>query len=277
MARTILEEEKLGQGESTDLLAVSFSGTDTVGHLYGPFSAESEDSLRMLDEELDHFLDTLDEMVGDDYLLVMTADHGVMPLPEWMVDQGEMQCPVDDGRILVESEAKWLYAWLYLKFTFPFGDPTELVGLSSAGLTVNADYAQSQGTSLDEVVSWLEEYYEDSDGVVAAWTQSELASSDDPFARLYQNSLVPGKSAHVIPQLMETCLAARAEGTTHGSPYLYDRAIPLVFYGDDVAKGRSAIERHSVDIAPTIAARLGLPMPENLDGEVLEVWEAETD
>lgn len=273
LAKKVIEEEQLGQRGVTDMLAVSFSATDVVGHMYGPFSAESEDAIAILDAEVGLLLDALDEATGGDYVLAMSADHGVMPLPEWLVETGEMQCATEGGRIDLEREGMKLYWHLYWKFTFPLGKPSNLIGISSAGITVNARYAEELGVTVDEVVSYLEEYYEGKNEIAAAWTNQELISSDDPFARLYRNSFVAGKSAHLVPQFEETCLAFRPQGTSHGSPYLYDRRVPMVFFGKGVMQGVSTSERHNIDIAPTLGARLGLTMPDNLDGIALPIWD----
>lgn len=272
LAREVIIGEQLGQRGVTDLLTVSFSATDVVGHLYGPFSAESDDALAMLDQELGALLTLLDEVTGGDYLVALSADHGVLPLPEWLVEQGEMQCAVEGGRIDVEREGLKLYWHLYRHFTFPFSNPADLIAFSAAGLTINAAMAEELGVSVEEIVDSLESYYEGKPEIAAAWTHEELNRSSDPFARLYRNSLVVGKSPQLMLQMQPTCLAFREEGTSHGSPYLYDRKVPLIFFGRGVQPGNTSGEHHSTDIAPTLGHRLGLPMPGNLDGQALPVF-----
>ena len=272
LAKRIIVEESLGQRGVTDLLAVSFSATDLVGHLYGPFSAESEDALHRLDEEIALFLELLDETLKGDYVLALSADHGVQALPEWLVENGQLKCSIEGGRVDVETAAKWIHWYLYWNFTFPFGDPTELIGYSASGITVNAKYAQELGVSVEEIVAFLNEKIEAQPGVAQAWTHQELLESEDPYARLFRHSFVEGKSAHLIIQFEETCLAFRPQGTSHGSAYLYDRHVPLIFFGQGVAQSTSALESHSLDIAPTLGMHLGLKMPSNLDGQALDIW-----
>ena len=273
LAKRIIEEEQLGQRGVTDLLAVSFSATDLVGHLYGPFSAESEDAIRYLDAEVGVLLEILDQAVGGDYILALTADHGVLPLPEWLDEQGQLTCPVEGGRISVSSATFRLLWHLYKNFTFPFGNPSKLIKASAAGLTVNRAYAEQIGVTVEEVVDSLEAYYETWPAMAGTWDQKEIFESDEPVARLYRNSYVVGKSGDLVPQLAETCLTFRPEGTSHGSPYMYDRHIPLVFFGQGIARGGDMEAVHSIDIAPTFGAHIGLDLPDDLDGHVRDVWD----
>lgn len=272
LASRLIVEEKLGQRGVTDLLSVSFSATDVVGHMYGPFSAESADAIRRLDVSIGELMNLLDDTLDGDYVIAMSSDHGVLPLPEWMVETGEMTCSIEGGRIPLQQEGLGLFAFLYKEFTFPFGNPQDLVGFSSAGIAVNERLANELDATLEEVISAIERYQESRSHVVEAWTAEELAASDDPYARLFRNSYVPGKSGHLILQFEETCLAGRPQGTSHGTPYYYDRRVPMIFFGEDVKSAISLEEKHSVDISPTLADYLGLDMPEDLDGEVLNVF-----
>jgi hypothetical protein len=278
LAKNIIDAEQLGQRGVTDFLAVSLSATDLVGHLYGPFSAEADDSLLRVDEVVGDFLTYLDETTDGNYILALSADHGVQALPEWLSDTGELTCPIEGGRIDAQDLVLNMYWNLYWEFTFPFGDPRDLIGFSAVGLTVNESYAKELGSSVDEVVASLEASSERTVGVKAAWTVSELQTSEDPFARLFRNSYVPGKSGHLITQFEETCLLwLFPEGTSHVSPYMYDRHIPLVFFGAQVRNERSSQARHSIDIAPTLGKRIGLTLPSDLDGKALDVWQPVAD
>ncbi len=272
LAKRVVDAEKLGQGGVTDLLAISYSSTDVVGHRYGPYSGESEDTLARTDASIGELLTFLDERLGGDFVVAMSSDHGVLPLPEWLVETGEMQCPVDDGRIDIEKVVLGLYWRLYLDFTAPFGDPRELVGFSGAGGTVSARYAQQLGVTVAQVVDSMERYLEGKAYIKEIWTLAEVEGADDPVGRLYRNSFVPGKSPHFFIQLNETCLVAGSEGTSHGTVYDYDRRVPLVFYGAGVKPGEMIEPVHSIDIAPTLGTKLGLDLPEDLDGQVLDIW-----
>jgi len=268
LARLVLAEEELGMRGSTDFLAVSYSATDTVGHLYGPFSAESEDALERLDRELGLMLDALDARFGDNYVLALSADHGVQALPEWLRDQDDLQCPVPGGRIEMNAFGKTVFGYLIQRFQIPPDRITDLIGMAAAGVTVNAAVAEEIGLDRAAVLVGLEAFLEAQPGIETVWTEAEIRQGESETARLYRNSWVDGKTGHLIVQSAEDCLIWRPEGTTHGSPYLYDRAVPLVFYGRNIGKGQSDAEAHSIDMAPTLGAAIGMPVPDGLDGAV---------
>ena len=271
LAKRVVDEEKLGRGGATDLLAISYSSLDVVGHRYGPYSGESEDTLAHIDATIGELLVFLDERLGGDYVVALSSDHGVLPLPEWLVETGEMRCPVSGGRISIQKAILQLYWQLYLDFTAPFGDPRDLVGFSAAGGTVSASYARQLGTTVEQVVDSMERYLEEQAYIEAVWTLAELEGSDDPVSRLYRNSYVPGKSPHFFIQLRETCLIYFGEGTSHGTVYDYDRRVPIIFFGKGVEPGVIGEPVHSIDIAPTLGEKLGLDLPGNLDGRALDL------
>jgi len=271
LAKRVIDEEKLGRQGVTDLLAISYSALDVVGHRYGPYSGESEDTLTRIDTTIGELLVFLDERLGGDYVVALTSDHGVLPLPEWLVETGGMQCPVDGGRISIEKAILGVYWRLYIDFTSPFGDPRDLVGFSEAGGTVSATYAQQVGTTVEQVVESMEHYLEEQAYIETVWTPSELDASVDPVSRLYRNSVVPGKSPHFFIQLKKTCLLFFSEGTSHGSVYDYDRRVPIIFYGAGVEPGVITELVHTIDIAPTLGEKLGLEVPADLDGRALNL------
>ncbi len=271
LARTVVINEQLGQNGTTDLLAIALSATDTVGHLYGPFSAESQDTLHNIDEKLDGFLNFLDETVGEDeYVVALTADHGVAELPEWAKQNSRLTCPAESGRAGVYGFIFRLYWYVYSRFTRPFGDPEQLVKFADAQISVNRKYARELDLDPAEILAGLGQMLESEDVIKKVWTLNEVETSEDEIAGLFRRSYVAGKSGDLFIQLEPTCLV-RDSGTTHGSPYYYDRDIPLVFYGPGVKPGSIAGEAHSVDIATTLAWLLDLEHPMNLDGKILEL------
>lgn len=271
LARAIVLSEKLGQRGRTDLLAIALSATDTVGHLYGPFSAESQDTLRNIDEKLGQFLGFLDKTVGEgQYVVVLTADHGVAELPEWAQQNGRLQCPAESGRAGVYGFIFRLYWYVYSRFTRPFGDPEQLVKFADAQISVNRRYADELGLDPAEVLAGVAHMLEAEDVIKKTWTMKEMQESEDEIAGLFRRSYVPGKSGDLFIQLEPTCLV-RDSGTTHGSPYHYDRDIPLVFYGPGIEAGSTPGEAHSVDIATTLARLLRIKHPPNLDGKILKL------
>ncbi|XOV87820.1 MAG: alkaline phosphatase family protein [Pseudomonadota bacterium] len=272
MARLALVEEKLGQGEGTDLLAISFSATDTIGHRYGPFSAEAADALQVLDEVLDELLDVVYAGFDpDEVVIALTADHGVATLPEWDGDPLTPRCAAEPGRITALPLIFSIYGRLYWHFTLPFGNPFDLVAVAGPQVYVNEVYAAELGVDSNRVVAFLEQYLESLPYIERAWRALEFLQADpqDELARLYRNSWFEGRSGDLVIQNAPGCLIAGEFGTTHGTPYDYDRRVPLIFQGKGFVPGPVAGQAASVDIAPTLAPLLGVPVPGDLQGRNL--------
>ncbi|MFP6630048.1 MAG: alkaline phosphatase family protein [Myxococcota bacterium] len=268
-ARTLVEQEGLGDRDHPDVLAIALAGTDTVGHAYGPGSLEARDALLRLDASLGELLAFLESRVGEGRLLVaLTADHGVLPLPEWLEATGALECPVEGGRQGLISFILRLEIKLHLALS-PFSWPGFWVHAASQ-LTVNRQRAADWGIPIERVVAVAEQWLEEQPAVREAWTRREIARGKDDFARLYRNSFDPQRSGDLAIQLEPTCLLDfQGAGTTHGSPYDYDRNVPIVFFGSGIAAGSTPGPAATVDIAPTLAARIGLVPPSGLDGRNL--------
>jgi hypothetical protein len=268
-ARTLVLREDLGRGERPDLLAVSLSATDTVGHEYGPNSAEARDALERLDRATGEFLDMLDARFGAERVLVaLTSDHGVLALPEWLGATGEAECPVEGGRQgLLGLSARML---LEMHFELsPFALPGAWLDVSSQ-LTVNRARAHSHGVPVERVIEVAERWLEAQPVIREAWTEREIRTGDGPIAALYRSAFDPERSGDIAIQLEPGCLIDYAgTGTTHGTPYVYDRAVPIVFFGPGVVAGAVADEAATIDIAPTLAQLIGIVPPEGIDGRDL--------
>jgi len=271
-ARELVERVNLGGGPQVDLLAVSLSATDAVGHLYGPESRESRDSLRRTDAALGRFLEGLEERVGSGRLLVaLSSDHGVLPLPEWLSATGRSRCPVEGGRVGLAWLGLELLARLHFEFS-PFAWPGPWLHFASYRATVDRERARRHGVSVDEVVAFTKAWAEREPAIAHVWTPREIADGRDEWARLYRNSEDPERSGDLTIQVEPTCLIyPSGEGTDHGTPYLYDREVPIVLRGPGVTPGVVAGGARTVDVAPTLARLLGLPLPGDLDGHPLPV------
>jgi hypothetical protein len=271
-SRELIKQEGLGADDDPDLLAIGLSSTDRVGHLYGPWSHESYDALRRLDEDLGAFMDFVESKVGPGRTLwVLSSDHGVLPLPEWLDETGSATCPVDGGRESLRGFVLPLYTALWWEFT-PFWDwPEAWVHFAGADLNVNRALAAEHGIHVQSVIDFTEAWLEEQEIIAEVWTHDEIRDGTSEDARLYRNSFDPARSGDLVLQIREGCLiSGYAAGTTHGTPYLYDRAVPIVFYGAGVEPGRVAGRARTIDIAPTIAEHLGIPTPPDLDGVPLD-------
>jgi hypothetical protein len=236
----------LGIGSDTvpDFLAVAFSQTDYVGHDYGPLSREQLDNLLRLDRLLGRLLTALDEAAGPGgWVLALSSDHGVLSLPEMLVDG------VPAGRRMTERE----------------GDRIR----EAVERGAQDGYGDAQLHAIEEL-----------DGVAAVYPIASAARGEQPdsFAALYRASFFPGR----IPELVSTgglfirldpgVLAAdNTERSNHGSPYWYDRHVPLLFLGAGVRAGTSDQPVFSYDVAPTLARLAGVQPPDGLDGRALTV------
>jgi hypothetical protein len=271
LAERLVRETGLGSGPVTDVLAVSLSATDLVGHLYGPFSQESRAALLQLDARLGRFLAFLEQRVGKGGLLVtLTADHGVLPLPEWLAQRGEATCPVEGGRVDLRRIGRTLWWRLWREFSPTFSLPRMWLVFAGSRLAVSRPMAAEYGVDPEAVMARAAEILTAEPGIAHVWTAGEIEAGESEMARLYRNSFDPERAGDFAVQVAKGCLVSPyGTGTTHGSPYAYDRDVPLVFWGAGVAPARVDEPAFTVDLAPTLAHRLGVPAPAELDGRVL--------
>lgn len=272
-AFALLARHGLGDDAVPDLLAISLSGTDTVGHNWGPESHEAYDALRRLDADVGEFLRAVEARVGRGRLVVaLTSDHGVLPLPEWLAETGRATCPAPDARIALDPMRRRLDRHLHFALSSGLGVLWPRAWVHHAGLQITVDRARAAaaGRSVDEVAAVAKEWLERQPGVVRAWTAAELDASADEMAAAYRRSRDPERSGDLAVEPAEGCLfTTYATGTTHGSPWPYDRDVPLVLWGAGVEPGASDVEAATVDLAPTLAAMLGVAVPDDVDGHVL--------
>jgi predicted AlkP superfamily pyrophosphatase or phosphodiesterase len=158
---------------------------------------------------------------------------------------------------------------LHWKFS-PLSWPESWVLFAGPTIGVKRALARDEGVDVAEVVTRTKSHLESRPAVKHVWTREEIESGNGEFAELYRHSYDPERSGDLVVQLAPTCLiSSYGSGTTHGTPYLYDRAVPLVFFGPGIAPARVPGRAATVDIAPTLARRLGITPPEGLDGRVL--------
>ncbi len=260
LAKEAVKERSLGQRKATDYLSIVVSQVDDIGHSYGAGSQEQLDNLLRLDRELGEFFKFLDEKIGkENYLIALSADHGMMDIPEYRSEIGQA------GRRITEVEIKQVLA------------------------EVRALKAKSTGTR-EELAQQIIQLVKKYDFVTDAMTVKEIGKKSkrsDKFALLYQNNLHPnllprfplfsfedgtsviGESG-VIVRLKEGSIID-LDPANHGSPYDYDRHVPLIFMGAGIFHGTSLKAVFTTDLAPTLATLAGIPFPKGLDGRNLEI------
>ncbi|MBW2424705.1 MAG: alkaline phosphatase family protein [Deltaproteobacteria bacterium] len=287
-ALELARAEALGEGdrEATDLLAIGLSATDLIGHLYGPFSQESRAALADLDEAIGELLFALEARLGrDGFGVVLTADHGVLPLPEWVqeANRPENGCAVAGGRI----DADALVEALRTAADDALGTREAARGpwLALHGLRIHLNHARlmASGTSRDSLESVLRERLVAQPGIDRVYDREQVAAvdviegpgatsgaDDMEMRRLIGQAQPPGRGADLFVVPQPGCLlTSRQYGTSHGSPHDYDRRIPLVFWGPGIAPRVDPRPARLVDLAPTLAAWLDVGVPADLDGRAL--------
>lgn len=259
-AEALVGAEALGGDEIPDLLAIGFSGIDYIGHRYGPDSPQMLDALRRLDRALGELFEFLDRRVGlDQVLLALSSDHGAAPLPELMALRGQPgQRASDDDVLCIQG--------VYARLQGRFGDGAWL----EPGPFVS-ERARERGVAA-EVEQATAELLEACDGVREVWTRSELtdpATLADPVGRLFAHSYHPERSPDFLVLRDEFFLSYRGAATSHGTAWDYDRRVPLMIAGPGVESGPRGEAVRSVDLAPTLAWRMGAAPTGEIDGVVL--------
>jgi predicted AlkP superfamily pyrophosphatase or phosphodiesterase len=267
LAEASIDALKLGQRDATDYLAISFSALDLVGHNYGPRSQEVQDLLVHLDRTIGSLLAHLDRKVGrGSYVLALAGDHGVSPVPEQMAALG-----LNGGRVLTPD----LFARIE-KALEPFLGPGKKVARNIYNELFFEPGVYDKLRANPEAMRAALEAARSMPGIMRVFSNDQLASAQgtplDELQRLTLASFHPARSGDfiVIPQPYHqfTSDPSRHSGTTHGSPYWYDRRVPLILLGKGIKGGTYTTAAAPTDIAPTLAYLCGITLPA-ADGRVL--------
>jgi predicted AlkP superfamily pyrophosphatase or phosphodiesterase len=262
LALGVLKNEDLGKDNITDFLSVSFSSTDYVGHKYGPLSVELEDTYLRLDKDLAELLTYLEaNYEEDDVLLFLTADHGAVHVPQYLIDNN-----LPGGYFDVKLMRERLNELLLSTFQLD----SLILSVSNAQIFLNHDLIQKNKLDIVVIENTISEYLLAQEGVSKVLTASILKSTQfsDKILADVQRGFHQVRSGDVLYVLASGWIhAGYPTGTTHGSPYNYDTHVPLLWYGAGVKKG--AIEKPVVipDIAATLATFLDIQMPSACTGK----------
>jgi len=257
--------ESLGADEYPDLLSISFSSPDLTGHYYGPDSAEIEDTYIRLDRVIADLLGFIDGRIGlANTIVVVTGDHGVAPVPEYAHSNG-FDAARMSGREVVDAVNKALGA--------RFGEGKWVQNFINDQLYLDQKLIADKKVDAAEAERVAGETALTLAGVVNYFTRTQLVGGrmpDGPIARRVANGFNRERSGDVW--LITKPFYFFSEGdlpTTHGSPYNYDTHVPVVLFGAGVKPGRYNDACSPSDIAPTLAALLGIEPPSNRTGRVL--------
>lgn len=267
-ARAAIAGEGLGRDDAPDILSVSLSGHDYVNHAWSAESRLSHDHVLQLDRLFEAFFRDLDASVGrDNYIALLTADHGFMPAPEYSRSQGRQAGRFTPAQTLVRINAELLRQ---------FGEPKLVPFVSAAtGLVVDRQAIARKGLDLHAVAEAARASLLAEPAIAAAYTRRELESGSRagaPFFEQMRRSWHQDVSGDVHYALKPYWMAASSGGysTTHGSPHEYDTHVPILVYGPKWVKPGKVDTRVEVaDIAPTIARWLGVPPPAASEGRPL--------
>ncbi|HEX6741983.1 MAG TPA: alkaline phosphatase family protein [Sphingomicrobium sp.] len=270
LAAGLIDEMKLGRGAAPDVLAVSLSATDYVGHTYGTEGEEMCLQLIELDREIGDFLSLLDAR-GIDYAVALTADHGGKDIPERERLAGVADAVRADAGLRAGVMGPKLVAQLGLKGPGLFGD---------LGGDVYVDRALSPADRKKLLTAAVAAYRAHAQ-VEAVFTAAELAATPAPTGSPVDWTLKErARASFYAPRSGDFVVLLKKNVTpipdttryvaTHGSPWDYDRRVPVLFWrrGATPATGETVVE--TTDIMPTLAAWLGLPLaPGSVDGHCL--------
>jgi len=276
-AKTLIKEEKLGQGKETDFLAISFSVTDYIGHIFGPSSLEAEDNILRVDRLLADLFKFIDDQIGlDQTLIIVSADHGMSEAPEYMQSLG-----FEVGRLTSETIVKGTITDALKE---KLGVPADVIRLFEYPyIYLNEEEIGKTKYSVAEIETAVAEEIIKITGIREALTRTDILKGN--FSPTLVNTMIlnnfhPKRSGniHVIADQfwyfyyeMDTTTEIAA---IHCSPWTYDTYVPLFFAGNGVPALRIARPVTPYDIAATIATRLevkppsgsiGIPLVEVLD------------
>jgi predicted AlkP superfamily pyrophosphatase or phosphodiesterase len=258
-ATTAMTNHDLGSDDATDILAVSFSASDAIGHTYGPDSQEQMDNMLRLDRTLGRLIDAAERRTGKGRtLVVLAADHGVMPLVEVLKARG-----IDARRGSLSELDAAVQKALAVRFPGATGliadpDPMEYV--------LDREAIARQRLKAEDVEATIREALLATGLIDAVYTQAQLIGTrpaGDPFFDLHQRAFFAPRSGDLIARVKRyVYLGGYVGGTGHGSPHDYDRHVPIVFLGPGIAPGRRDVEVGPEDIAWALGRLLGLPYPQ---------------
>lgn len=257
-----LRELHLGEGPPTDLLAVSFSAADYVGHRYGPDSREQHDNILRLDRTLGAFIDSLYRLRDSSRIVIaLTADHGVTPFPELV--RGARGVLRYDLRPAVEELRSSLRARHV---------DTSAVTLDGPLVYVDRALFARAGVEPDHLLAHFAEAARRLPGIARVDRVRDLAARDtvhDVVARRWAHMIPLDSPVEWVITPREGAYPSGATIAEHGTPYDDDAHVPVIFYGPWFRPGRYEERATVADMAPTLAAVVGVPPTEPVDGRVL--------
>lgn len=276
-AKTAIRAEKLGQTDQTDLLFLSFSSNDFVGHCWGPDSQEVLDMTLRSDRMISEFLSFLDETVGKNkYVFAVSADHGVCPLPEFAVRQGKKAGRAAPEILTTLAEAHLNETFLKGEKAIWLEHPTK----QNPWIYFQQSTLKTLKLEPAKVERALADWFEKQPGIQRAITRSEVLKhkpgSNDPTLDAVRRSFHPESSGDVMvvlepyhlfspPLLSKDPTKIEAYRTSHGTPHSYDTHVPLLVMGPGIRSGVYDERIAPQSLTAILCDLLKLPHPNDND------------
>lgn len=269
MAIAALDGEKLGQGDETDMLCVSYSQTDVIGHKWSTRGEHTDEAYLELDKDLSRLFAALDEKVGKgNYIAFLTADHGAAHNNHFMAEHG-----MNGGEWLSEQLKADLEKYVAQKL----GNTKNVVmGILDYRFFLDHEGIAAQGLDLQRVKDVAIEFLRKSPNI--SFVVDYEKAGHAPVPAVIRERILMGYNFHrsgdiivcVEPGYYEVGPWSSPVGTTHGEWNPYDSHIPLLFYGWKVPHGATAQEVHITDIAATVCALIRIQQPNACVGVALK-------
>ncbi|MEK9211337.1 alkaline phosphatase family protein [Sphingomonas sp. 2378] len=272
MAAGFVQDMKLGQGPQTDILSVGLSATDYIGHALGTQGSEMCIQMAELDRSLAGFFEVLDA-TGVDYEVMLTADHGAHD----MTERQQIRAMPMESHVAPEAKTKAMAA--IVAQTLGLSNTPPIMMSAEGDIYINRDLPPATRA---KILAEAKRRYEALPQVAAALTRDEIAATPWPtttpegwtLKEKARSSYDPTRSGDLLILLKPrvTTIEEPAPGyvETHGSPWDYDRRVPILFWRKGMSGFEQPLSVETVDIAPTLAATIGLPMP-GVDGRCLDL------
>ncbi len=264
-ALAALLNEKLGAGDKIDLLAVSYSSNDYVGHRYGPDSKEVHDMALRVDKLIGDLISAAEKQAGSGrVLVVLSADHGVAPVPE---ENWQRRMP--GGRLNTQGEREGVEEALSKRFPTGAGKWIEDI---AEGIYLNLETVAAHKANLADVEQTAAEALRDMPHVFRVYTRTQLLNgwiAGDPVDVRVRNGFNAARSAN-LTILHDPYWITGGSGTTHSAPFDYDTHVPVLFWGPGVHAGRYMESVAVNDVAPTLATMLQIETPSGSVGRALD-------
>jgi arylsulfatase A-like enzyme len=274
-ARQAVEGESLGADEVPDLLSLSISVTDRIGHLFGPDSPEVLDLAARADREVATFLRFLDQRVGRGrYAVVVTADHGAAPTPS-LARRFEVSPRDSLGALSDSTLALWVNAEIATLYRGRMKHRVKdfVTAAGEGQIWLDRDSLAWAGIDVGEAEQAVADSASTFPWLDAGFTAAALSSAapEGGLARAAALGYFPGRSGDLvfIARPFAFFGAGKYLRGDHGTPYRYDTHVPLLFYGAGVRQGRVRRPISTLDIAPTVSALLGIELPAQCEGHAL--------